>query len=79
MSDSRSISGTVKVQQHDSVATCALTMARDLWWEEKKSHPKMSDGKFLDLVRYCALALQGHSLSPGVTYAQRISAVLKDA
>ena len=59
---SRSISGTVKVEQEQDVAATAAFLARRLWMEEFKTDPKASDGKYLELVRYCSMALKGHSV-----------------
>ncbi|MEM0990819.1 MAG: hypothetical protein AAGK00_18270 [Pseudomonadota bacterium] len=58
MSDNRSISGTVKVEQ-DATAATAYRMASDLWFQEHQDNPRMSDREFLSLVSECTRALRG--------------------
>ncbi|MGR3639086.1 hypothetical protein [Alterinioella nitratireducens] len=72
MSDSRKIAGSVKVEQKPDAAQVAYQMAASLWWAEFGTDPKASDGKFLDLVRYCSKAAQGEALFKG-TYAEKIA------
>lgn len=78
MSDSRSISGTVKVQQDSSVANVAYSMAKDLWFEQHKSWPSMSNHSFILLVHTCSLALHGHSGTSAESLKTRMAALNSD-
>lgn len=59
MSDSRSISGSVKTESKDTVAQVAYDMASSMWFEQYGSHPKVDDRKFIYLVGTCSRALGG--------------------
>jgi hypothetical protein len=43
----------VDLNSGDDRSRVAYEMAKQLWWEEKQGHPKMTDEDFLELVHKC--------------------------
>jgi hypothetical protein len=59
MSDSRSISGTVKVASSDSLYSAAVALAGNLWYEKHKKVPSMDDQEYFNLLYRCVRILNG--------------------
>lgn len=76
MSDERSISGSVKVENKDSVARVAYEMAHDMWVLQNDAAPKVDDVKFIYLVATCARALGGsYTLSAMASWIEHLKKI----